>query len=357
MSITSWILPKAKTLVGVDIGTSAVKLAEVRPLAGGQYELSALGMEKLPADSIVDGVIISKLAVADAIEQLFRAQNVRNERIATSICGHSVIVKRVSLPVQNDSELEESIMWEAEQYIPFDISEVNLDYQVLRRATPTNRMDVLLVAAKRDKIADHTSVLSMAGKKPVVVDIDAFALQNAYQINYSPAEDTVVALLDIGCTMINVNLVQGKEFLFTRDIAMGGNHYTEFLQRELSIPFEEAEQYKKGETPSPEMAERTQQILEEVSEILTLEVQKTFDFFKTTSESVDIREVYLSGGASRTHGLLEFLQSKLELPVHLLNPFRQLKVKESQISSELLNDLATDFAIAIGLALRSERER
>ncbi len=356
MSLTSWFRPRAKTLVGVDIGTSAVKVAEVKP-TGDTYELQALGLENLPADSIVDGVIISKLAVADAIDQLFRNNDIRNEKIATSICGHSVIVKKVSLPVQNDRELEESIQWEAEQYIPFDIAEVNLDYQVIRRGTQGNRMEVLLVAAKRDKIADHTSVLSMAGKKPLVVDIDAFALQNAFEVNYEADENTVVALLDIGCTMINVNLIRGSEFLFTRDIAMGGNHYTEYLQRELSIPFEEAERYKKGEAPTPELADRTSEILEEVSEILTLEVQKTFDFFKTTSESIDIREVYLSGGASRTQGLREFLQNKLELPVQLLNPFNKLTVRDSSVPAELVNDLATDFAIAIGLALRSERDR
>lgn len=357
MSLTSWLLPKTKTLVGVDIGTSSVKVAEVRPLGGEEYELQALGMQSLPADSIVDGVIISKLAVADAIDQMFRKHNVRNDKIATSICGHSVIVKKVSLPVQTDRELEESIRWEAEQYIPFDISEVNLDYEVLRRGGSGNRMEVLLVAAKRDKISDHTGVLSMAGKKPLVVDIDAFALQNAFEVNYQPDGHTVVALLDIGCTMINVNLLKGKEFLFTRDIAMGGNHYTEHLQRELNVPFEEAERYKKGETPTPEAAERTREILEDVSEILTLEVQKTFDFFKTTSESVDIREVYLSGGACRTQGLREFLQEKLELPVQYLNPFKQLKIKEAGIPSEFLDELATDFAIAIGLALRRERDR
>ncbi|MFQ5739620.1 MAG: type IV pilus assembly protein PilM [Acidobacteriota bacterium] len=348
--------PKAKTLAGVDIGTSSVKIAALRRTRKDAFELEALAVEALPPDSIVDGVIISKLAVAEAIERIFKSQRIRNERIATSICGHSVIVKKVDVPSQSEHELNQSIQWEAEQYIPFDISEVNLDYQILGKTGDGSRMEVLLVVAKRDKITDYTSVLSMAGKRPVVVDIDAFALQNVFEVNYRPEKRKVVALLDIGATTMSVSIVMGREFLFTRDIAMGGNHYTELLQKELNISFEEAERYKAGQAPSEELKGKTDTVVDSVSEILTLEVQKTFDFFQTTAHSGGIHEIYLSGGASRTHGLREYLQDKLQSPVEHLNPLKDIRVDKDKFPDSLTTDLAMDFAIAVGLALRTERD-
>ncbi len=359
MNMMSWFRPKTKTLVGVDIGTSSVKMASLRKNRDGAaaYELEALGLEPLPHDAIVDGAIISKLDVADVIDRLFKSAGIEDSRVATSISGHSVIVKTVNLPLQSAQELEESIRWEAEQYVPFDISEVNLDYQVLRKAPQGNRMEVLLVAAKRDKIIDHTSVLSMAGKRPLVVDIDAFALQNAFEVNYKPGDSDVVALLDVGSNTVNITIARGSEFLFTRDVAMGGSHYTEHLQKALGVSHEEAESFKAGGAPNEELRARIDEGLETVSELLTLEIQKTFDYFKTHSESAEPRAVYLSGGGCKTRGLREYLQEKLEIPVEYLNPFKGIKVNESSFPPNLLTDSATDFAIAIGLALRSERER
>lgn len=345
-----------KNLAGVDIGTSAVKVASLRK-AGEKYTVEALGLESLPNDSIVDGAIISKLTVSEAIDRLFKGNEIGQDRIATSICGHSVIVKKITVPEQSKRELAESIQWEAEQYVPFDISEVNIDYQLLKRGLGGNRMEVLLVAAKRDKITDHTSVLSMAGKRPVVVDIDAFALQNVYEINYHPEETLMAALLDVGSSMINVNIVRGSEFLFTRDIAMGGSLFTEHLQRELNVSHEEAEQLKRGECPDGETREAVERVLAEVSEILTLEVEKTFDFFKSTSDVSDIREVYLSGGACRTEGLRELLEEKLEMPVAFLEPFKNIEVSEDKVSPEYITEMATDFAVAVGLALRAANDR
>jgi len=345
-----------KNLAGVDIGTSSVKVASLKR-SGQKFALEALALENLPSDSIVDGAIISKLTVAEAIDRLFRDNGIINDRIATSICGHSVIVKKINVPEQSKKELAESIQWEAEQYVPFDISEVNIDYQLLKKGLSGNRMEVLLVAAKRDKITDHTSVLSMAGKRPAVVDIDAFALQNVYEVNYQPEETLVVALLDIGSSMINVNIVRGSDFLFTRDIAMGGSLYTEHLQRDLNISFEDAEALKRGDSPDGETREKVDGIVQEVSEILALEIEKTFDFFKSTSDVAEVREVYLSGGASRTEGLREFLDDKLEIPVAYLDPFKNVTVPEGKVPSEYTNELASDFAVAVGLALRAANER
>lgn len=298
---------KAKPLVGVDIGSSAVKVAALKR-TGNSYQLESLGIEYLPPDCIVDGVIISKLPVADAINRIFKSKGIHNKQIATSISGSSVIVKKIALPAQMEEEVEESIQWEAEQYIPFDIADVNLDYQIVGNTPEGNRLEVILVAAKREKIADQTSVVSMAGKVCRIVDIDAFALQNVYEINYDPQPTNVVALLNVGSAVMNVNIVRGREFLFTRDIAMGGNHYNDFLQKELNISFEESENYKRNGAPTPELQRRTLATLASVSEILVLEIQKTLDYFKTTSRMEDIREIFISGGASRTPGFQACLQ-------------------------------------------------
>src|SRR5207342_508914 len=199
----------------------------------------------------VDGAIIDAAAVADAIRRLFDGRNIKTKDVAASLSGNAVIVKKISLPIMSDGELSESIYWEAEQYIPFDIQDVNIDYQILDAGTgPDSKgtMDVLLVAAKKEKIADYTGVIAQAGKVPVVVDVDAFALQNAYEMNYGNDPQAVVVLLNAGASAININIITGDQSVFTRDISMGGNAYTEAVQKELNLPFESAEQLKKGQT-------------------------------------------------------------------------------------------------------------
>ncbi|MEE8584866.1 MAG: type IV pilus assembly protein PilM [Acidobacteriota bacterium] len=355
MSLTNWLRP-TKSLVGVDIGSSSVKVVELK---GGKtgFELTSIGTERIPRDAIVDGVIISKLPVAEAIDSTFKSLRIKNSRIATSISGHSVIVKKITVPAQTEEELDQSIRWEAEQYIPFDISEVNVDYQICRSLPDSNKIELILVAAKKEKITDHTSVVSMAGKTPLVVDIDAFALHNVYDLNYEPQESTVAALLNIGAAVMNINILRGSEFLFTRDINMGGNHYTEFLQRELNVSMEEAEEIKQSENFPEEYADQIPPILQSVSENLGLEAEKTFDYFKTTTQSSDIEEIYISGGASRTQGLRNYLEEKFQMPVQFLNPFKKVDSSKQDFPAEFMNGLSSDFAIAVGLALRSASDR
>lgn len=358
MSFKNLFASKSKTLVGVDIGSSAVKLVALKA-NGDSYQLAALGRQTLPHDTIVDGVIISKLPVVDAINKLFKSQNLRDDKVATSISGHSVIVKKVTLPEQSEQELDDSIQWEAEQYIPFDIGDVNLDYQIVRKHPDLKKIEIILVAAKRDKISDQTSVLSMAGKIATVVDIDAFSLQNVYEVNYRPEESRVVALLNIGATVMNISIVRGTEFLFTRDMAVGGNHYSSFLQKALHVSYEDAEKFKKGEIQpsSEEMAKEIKDTLESVSENLALEVQKTLDYFKTTTHAEDVQEIYLSGGASRTEGLREHLEQKFQIPVQFLDPFMKIRANQRTHPPSHLTNMAPDYAVAVGLALRTEHDR
>lgn len=352
MFLSKWFRPRMKGLVGVDVGSSSVKVAELKK-NGTDYSVAALGKADLAPDTIVDGAIISKLPLASAIENVFREQKIRNNRVATSVSGHSVIVKKVSLPALSEEELAQSIQWEAEQYIPFDLAEVNVDYQVVGQGPADQKQQVILVAAKKEKIADYTGVLSMAGKVATVVDIDAFALQNVYEVNYSPSPDTVAALLDVGASSTNINIVRGTEFLFTRDIAIGGNQFSEFIQEELGVTHEEAEAYKLGIDVPDEQVEKVDRILRSVTENLVLEIEKTLDYFKTTTDAEDIEEMFLSGGAGKTRGLKDYLSESFKFPVEYLDPFRKIRGANLLALGEDPESAGTDYAIAVGLALRT----
>jgi type IV pilus assembly protein PilM len=351
------VFRRATSLVGLDIGSSAVKAVELKP-AGRSFKVTAYGSEPLPPDSIVDGAIIDGAAVADAIRRLFDARGIRTRDVAASLSGNAVIVKKITLPAMTAAELRESIYWEAEQYIPFDIQDVNLDYQVLDAGTgPESRgsMDVLLVAAKKDKIGDYTSVIAQAGRTPVVVDVDAFALQNAYEVNYGLDPGRIVVLLNAGASAININILQGDQSVFTRDISMGGNAYTEAVQKELDLPFDAAEQLKKGIPVDGATFEEAQPILHAVTENVLLEIQKTFDFFKATAASDQIDRIMLSGGASRVDGFREMLQERFNAPVEDFDPFRAVAFDKKLGSAP--PELAAIAAVAMGLALRRAGDR
>ena len=350
---------KAKSLVGLDIGSSAVKAVELK-LSGKAYKVTAFGAESVPPDSIVDGAIIDGAAVADAIRRLFETRKIHTKDVAASLSGNAVIVKKITLPVMTDAELAESIYWEAEQYIPFDIQDVNLDYQILDpgdAASGKATMDVLLVAAKKEKIADYTGVIAQAGRSAVVVDVDAFALQNAFEVNYGIEPGQVVVLLNAGASATNINILQGDQSVFTRDISIGGNAYTEALQKELNLPFEQADQLKRGEAVDGVTFEDARPVLRAVSENVMLEIQKTFDFFKATASSDRVDRIVVSGGASRAEGFLEMLTERFDAPVELFDPFKKVAFDARRFQVESVGDIAPTVAVALGLALRRAADR
>ena len=341
---------KNKPLVGLDIGSSSIKSVELKSTKQG-YELVSFGLEPLAQDTVVDGAIMDAPLVAGAIGTIFDRQEIKTRAVATAVSGHSVIVKRVSLPVMTDEELYDRIQSEASQHIPFDISDVNLDYQLLDSAE--SQMDVLLVAVKKDKILNHTNVLAQAGKTPTVVDIDAFALQNCYEVNYDPDPTQTVALLNIGASVMNINIVRGGAPLFTRDVSVGGNQYTDALQKELDLSYEDAERLKKGEAVAGVNEEHRGTILRSVSDILILEIQKTFDFFRATASGENIQRIYLAGGTARVPGLVDLLREEFALPVEELYPFRKIVINPGRHNEDQVRELAPRLAIAVGLALRS----
>ncbi len=347
-----------KPVVGLDIGSSSVKVVELRP-SGRSYKVVGFGSEPVPGDTIVDGAIIDAAAVAGAIDRLFETTHIRTREVASSLSGSSVIVKKITLPVMTEAELAESIQWEAEQYIPFDIQDVNLDYQMLVTPVghPTGNMEVLLVAAKKDKISDYTDVIKQAGRVPVIVDVDSFAVQNAYEANYDVEPGAVVALLNAGASAVNMNIVCGGQSLFTRDISMGGNAFTEAIQKELGLPFDRAERAKKGEPVDGLQPGDLAPILRTVTDNLLLEIQKTFDFFKATAASDRIDRVLISGGTSRVNGFLDRLADRFGTPVERLDPFRRIEIDTARFGIERIEDVASTSAVAVGLALRRAGDR
>ena len=348
---------RSKSLVGLDIGSSAVKAIELRP-AGKGYKVAAFGTETVPPDSIVDGAIIDGSAVIDAIRRVFHSRNIKTKEVAASLSGNAVIVKKISLPTMTEAELAESIYWEAEQYIPFDIHDVNLDYQILNRGDVGGKssMDVLLVAAKKEKIADYTGVISQAGRQAVVIDVDAFALQNAYEANYGTDPGAVVVLLNVGASATNINILEGDQSVFTRDISTGGNAYTEALQKELNLPFEHADQLKRGTPVHGVTFDDARPVLRAVTENVMLEVQKTFDFYRASAPSDRISRLVVSGGASRADGFAEMLGERFQAPVEPFDPFRKVAFDAGKFGLDA-TEIAPTAAVAVGLALRRAGDR
>jgi type IV pilus assembly protein PilM len=352
-------LGKSKAVVGLDIGSSAVKAVELKSVGKG-FKVVAFAMEPVPPDSIVDGAIIDGAAVADAIRRVFENKAFKTKEVAASLSGNAVIVKKINLPVMTEAELAESIYWEAEQYIPFDIQDVNLDYQILDAGTGAESkgtMDVLLVAAKKEKIADYTGVISQAGRVPIIVDVDAFALQNAYEVNYGLDKEQVVVLLNAGASAININIVTGDQSVFTRDISMGGNSYTEAVQKELNLPFESAEQLKRGQPVEGVNSEDVLPVLHAMTENVLLEIQKTFDFFKASATSDRIDRIVLSGGASRVDGFVQALTERFHTSVEMFDPFKLIAFEPAKLGVEDPEGAAPTAAVAVGLALRRAGDR
>ena len=341
-----------KSMVGVDIGSSSVKAVELQG-KNNDFQLVSLGYEALPPDSIVDGQIMELNSVSDAIGSIFTEHKIKTTKVAAGVNGHSVIVKNIVLPQMTDDELQESFAWHAEEHIPFDITDVNLDYHVT--GTSDDAIHVLMAACKRDKIATVKQAIQLAGKQPAIIDVDAFALQNCYELNYDPQAGQVVALLNIGASTTNINILNGARSVFTRDATFGGNQYTSLLQKELGLNFDQAERVKRG-MPMPEGSEHREiePILDTVSDILALEIQKTMDFYRATVEDGEaaVQKILVSGGGSKLKGLVDFLARRFEIPAEVFNPFRKIRVDSRGFDPEYMSEIVPEMAIAVGLALR-----
>lgn len=341
---------KQNPVVGLDIGSSSVKVVEFKKAKEG-YELVSVGLEPLSPETVVEGAIMDAGAVSAAIDKIYGEQKIKNKNVATSVSGHSVIIKKITMPLLEDDELYDEIYANAGQYIPFDLADVSLDYQVLGPSPAGDTVDVLLVAVKRDKIFDYQR--AFMGRTLGLVDVDAFALQNAFELNYEPDTEATVALLNVGASVMNINIVRGGAPLFTRDAPVAGNHYTEALQKDLDLTFEDAENAKRGQAVAGVNDDQKAAVLRTASEILVLEIQKTFDFFRATAGAGQIGHIYAAGGAARTPGLIDMLKEEFQMPVEELNPFRRITYNPAKFSDEYIQEISPRLAVCVGLGLRS----
>jgi type IV pilus assembly protein PilM len=291
--------------------------------------------------------------VSDVIRNLCVNHGVNADNVVTGVSGHSVIIKNIVLPRMSREELEESIDWHAEEHIPYDLADVSLDYQVT--AETSEATHVLIAACKRERIDSMRQAIQLSGRQPVVIDVDTFALQNCYEANYHPAESDVVTLLNIGASTMNVNIVKGSRSLFTRDITVGGSQFTDVLQRNLGLSYQQAEAVKRGAGSAPNADEKAiEPLMSNVTEVVANEIQKTFDFYRATTEDnhTVVQKILISGGGSKLQGLAQELSARLELPVEVLNPFRNIKVDNRKFDAGYISEIMPEMAVAVGLAIR-----
>jgi len=346
---------KNKNLVGIDVGSSSVKLVQLKECKGG-YELVKIGMAPLPAEAIVDKAHMDSAAIVAAIRSLIKTLDVKVQQAASSVSGNSVIIRKISYPVMTADELDEQINWEAEQYIPFDINDVNIGFHILGsgEAEPEN-MDVILVAAKKDIINDYLTLFKEAGMTLVVLDVDAFALQNVFEANYNPTPEEVIALANIGDAVTNLNIVRNGVTLFTRDIQLGGSQYTHEIQKKLTMKLDEAEKLKVSDAGAND--ETVLAVILQVNETLSMELFRSINFYVANNSEDRITKLYVSGGCSKTPFLLDTIQKRLGVPVENINPFQKIIYSDKQFAPGYLKNLAPHITVAVGLAMRRHGDK
>lgn len=341
-----------KDLVGIDIGSRAVKVVQLREVRGC-WHLQAIGMTSLPPEAIVDNAIMDSSAVIDVVKSLVSTLNISAKNIATSISGHSVIIRKIQLPIMTEDELATSIVFEAEQYIPFDISEVFLDFHIIGSdANDATMMNVFLVAAKKDFVNDHIAIFRECGLAPVVMDIDSFAVQNAFELNYSLDEDEVAGIVNMGASGMNVSVIKDGAPIFTRDIQLGGNVLNEEIQKQFGLGSADAERVKLGQEISGVDPQDVAEVVLNATEMLAQEVQRSLDFFTATATDDKIHCLYITGGIAQLPQVRLALENRLGIDVEILDPFRQLVINEKDFDVEYLKTIGPMFAVAVGLAMR-----
>ncbi len=345
-----------KGIIGLDIGSGYLKVVQLKEKKSG-YDLESFDMLPLPPELIVEGSIIDSLRLVESIKELLKKARVKAKQACIGISGHaSVIIRRITLPEMSEEELSESIKFEAEQYVPFDVEDVAIDFQILGPTEEPGQMDVMLVAVKKDIINEYTAVVSEAGLTPVVVDVNAFALSNMYEINYDMDPDRSVALVNIGASTINLNVLKGGVSVFTRDSSLGSAIHTEALQKEFGVSFEDAERLKRGEALENVSEEAAQKAMVAGSEEIANEILRSIDYFRSASYQEDIHEMVISGGGALIKDFPRVLADTTGLEVKIAEPFRSIHVP-GRFDVGYIEDIGCMAAVAVGLALRRPGDR
>jgi type IV pilus assembly protein PilM len=347
----------AKPCIGLDIGSSTVKAVQLRR-KGGSWALHAFGMQPLVQQTIVDGTIMDQGAVSDSVRQLWGRLRLKQKEVAIAIAGHSVIIKKIAVPQMAPETLAANIRSEAEHHIPFGRDDVEIDYHVTNPSSASGQTELLLVAAKKEIVADYVQVVRDAGLSPLVVDVAAFASQNGFELNYPLDPRETVVLINIGAAISNINIVRAGVSLFTRDVTIGGNAFTEEIQKQLGIALDEAEAYKVGGNPTEDgvVPQEVLRVMDGVSEVMAGEFQRSLDFFLATTADANVTRIMLAGGSSKISSLHRAIERRSRLTVEVVDAWRRIEIDPS-LDRAYLAAHSPEALIGVGLALRAGGDR
>ena len=348
---------KSKKIVGLDVGSFALKLVELKPKKKGKeigYELVSLGYEPVPYQAIVEGSIMDSTAVVDAIQHVFYESKTKTNALSFGVSGSSVIVKRIEVQRLNPNEMHEHILWEARPHIPFTPEEVNIDYEMIEAADiHPERVGVILAAVKKEKLNDYLNVITIADKAASIVDLESFAILNSVLVNYDMYRERSIAIINIGASISNVVIARGGSPVFVRDIAFGGNQFTDLIQKELNLKYEKAESVKKGRQVEGVSPAAVKPVINLIFNELKNEIKKTFEFYRSNTTEGRIDNILLSGGTANLESIVDFFSQEFDIPVEVVNPFNAIEINPKKFDLEFIKEMAPVFSVAMGLALRA----
>jgi type IV pilus assembly protein PilM len=338
--------------IGLDIGTSSIKIAELDESKKGA-SLVSFGVIPTPPGSVSGGEFLDTGAISEAVADLLRQIRTKRKNVVTGIWGTAAVVKRIRIPRMDENVLADQVKWEAEQYIPFDVNEIEIEHVVLRGAQQSpDSMEVLLVAAQRDYIFKYAEVVETAGVQCSTLDVSGFALANCYQANYGSNPNDVVAILNIGAGVTNFVVLEHDEVSFARDIPVGGLNYTNDIHKQMGVDIEEAEALKISAGTGQPVPDEAQEIIRATNETMADEVHRSFDFYSATAGDSAINKVLLTGGCLGVPGLTEQIASVITIPAEIMNPFQRIGYNPKTFSSEYIVQISNFAPVALGLALR-----
>ena len=345
------VFGKKDHIIGLDIGSRSIKAAEIVETKRGRT-LKNFGIIDIPHGAIEEGTINNPEAVAESLQQLFKSSGFNESNVAVSIGGYSVIVKKILVQTMAEEQLQEAIHFEAEQYIPFDISDVNLDFQILGESESNpNQMNVFLVAAKKEMLDDYINLVNLAGLNPCIIDVESFALQNSFEANYD-TQNQNIALIDIGASKTSLNILKNATSVFMRDVSLGCGQINQKIMSLIECSFEEAEQLKYGNKPDKLSPDDLKGIVSSVVADWCTEIRRALDFFYSTYPEDQIKRIFLSGGGASIAEFRELLATEASAEVEMINPFQNFHIENKKLDDAFIKQVAPQAAICMGLAMR-----
>jgi type IV pilus assembly protein PilM len=346
---------KKQSLVGLDIGSHSVKVVELEALANKQYRLVNWGVSQPLAEAIVDGEIMDRQLVTDAISNLLDSRGIKTRQVVAAVSGRAVIVKKITMNKLSAEDAQQAVYWEAEQHVPYDINDVSLDFEILGQApNDPQQMQVLLVAAKKDMVISFSDLIREAGLTPTIVDVDSFAAQNAIEANYDLAPEEVVAVLNVGSEMTNINIVQAGVPYFTKDLQVGGSTFTEAIQRKYNLSHAEAAAAVRGESgPGLDVTS----VIEQSCEGIATALDRAQAYLRTAGEAGSISRILVCGGSALTPGITEFLNRRFHVSAEIVNPLARILYDPALFAGQDVMKVAPLLTVGIGLALRRQGDK